>query len=107
MKEDGACGDEDVDFHFGWFEFEVLTGHPDTNDQLSKKKSLKSGMEIISFHHSDLGVISSHGSLEGTMEMYVTTQDTLFRLYLTVKEPFSLDFQVSLTWKTSLLFVMS
>ena len=41
------------------------------------------------------------------MEMYVTTQDTLFRLYLTVKEPFSLDFQVSLTWKTSLLFAMS
>ena len=63
----------------------------------SEISGLKSGMEIISFYHSDLEVISWPGSLEGTLEIHMTTKATLFELYLIGKEPFSLDFQLSLT----------
>lgn len=44
IKEDGDCGDENVDFYFGWVESEGITGHLDANVLLNKKKdsSLKS-----------------------------------------------------------------
>lgn len=64
-------------------------------------------MEIISVHQSDLGVIGWDGSLVGAVEMHMTMQTTLFGLYVIVKEPFPLELQVSPTWKTSPLFVMS
>lgn len=63
MKEDGDCGHENVAFHFGWVESDILAGHPDANVLSNKKhkseiSGLRSGMEIISFHQYELGVIS-------------------------------------------------
>lgn len=95
IKEDGDCGDENVDFYFGWVESEGITGHLDANVLLNKKKRFKSeisglryGMEIIRFHQYDLKVINGNESYRETMEMPVTTQATLFGLYLMVREHF-------------------
>lgn len=94
IKGDGDCGGENVDFYFGRVESEGITGHLDANVLLNKKKfkseisGLRYGMEIIRFHQYDLKVINGNESYGEAMEMPVTTQATLFGLYLTVREPF-------------------
>lgn len=40
IKEDGDCGDENVDFYFRWVDSEGITGHLDVS-VLSNKKNIQ------------------------------------------------------------------
>lgn len=75
--------------------------------QKSEILGLRSRMENIHFHLSDLVVIDRSRSHMEALEKHGTTLATLLRLNPVLKEPFLSPFLVSPTWRTSQLFVMS
>ena len=90
---------------------QALTGHPDAGRGGGGYWSLKFQDWNVGWKSSASITLTWKSSanlevLRKPWKMHMTTKAVLFELDLVGKEPFSMDFQVSLTWETSLLFPM-